>query len=131
MFFPDRITKIASKDNVLEVGPGGSPHPRSNVLLEKVFEGEKEAKSQRGYANKPKTKQKMVYYDGGRFPFKNKEFDYVICSHVLEHVLEEDLPTFISELQRVAKAGFIEFYTLEMPKYTMLNFQLLIQIKER
>jgi len=105
---------------VLEVGPGGYPHPRSDVLLEKVFHDEKEAKAQRGYADKLKTTQKMVYYNGGKFPFKDQEFDYVICSHVLEHVPREEIPAFISELQRVAKAGFIEYPTIF---YELINYQ--------
>ena len=105
---------------MLEVGPGSCPHPRSDVLLEKIFNDEKEAKAQRGHANKPVTRQKMVYYSGGRFPFRDKEFDYVICSHVLEHVAKEELPIFISELIRVAKAGFIEYPTIF---YELINYQ--------
>lgn len=34
MFFPDRITITRTNDKVLEIGSGGTPHPRSNVLLE-------------------------------------------------------------------------------------------------
>ncbi|WP_201764289.1 methyltransferase domain-containing protein [Citrifermentans bemidjiense] len=39
-------------------------------------------------------------------PFKDKAFDFVIASHVLEH--STDPARFLSELQRVAKAGYIE-----------------------
>ena len=39
-------------------------------------------------------------------PFKDKEFDYAISNQVLEHV---DNPlSFISEIQRVARQGYIE-----------------------
>lgn len=120
MFFPDKITKINRKSNVLEIGPGGSPHPRSNVLLERRFLDEQEAWAQRGYANKPRTKREIVYYDGGSFPFSDKEFDYVICSHVLEHIPAIELHHFISELQRVARGGFIEFPTVF---YELINYQ--------
>ena len=46
---------------------------------------------------------------GSRFcrnlPFRDKSFDFIIASHVLEH--SKDL-TFIKELMRVGKAGYIE-----------------------
>ena len=44
-----------------------------------------------------------------KLPFKDKEFDYVILSHVLEHV--PNLLEFVSELERIAKAGYIELPT--------------------
>ena len=39
-------------------------------------------------------------------PFKDKEFDFVIASHVIEHV--EDLDFFIKELERISSKGYIE-----------------------
>jgi uncharacterized protein YbaR (Trm112 family) len=39
-------------------------------------------------------------------PFRDKAFDFVIASHVLEHSLDPE--RFIAELQRVARAGYIE-----------------------
>jgi len=39
-------------------------------------------------------------------PFKNDEFDFIICSHVIEHV--EDIEFFIKELQRISQQGYIE-----------------------
>jgi SAM-dependent methyltransferase len=39
-------------------------------------------------------------------PFKDQAFDFVIAAHVLEH--STDPAKFLSELQRVAKAGYIE-----------------------
>ena len=44
-----------------------------------------------------------------KLPFKDKEFDYVICAHVIEHV--NDPISFKSEIQRVGKAGYIELPT--------------------
>lgn len=110
MFFPELIKNIKSTDRVLEVGPGGSPHPRSDVFLEKVYANEETAVLQRGNASQLITNKKIVYYDGGKFPFADREFDYVICSHVLEHV--EDLEYFLSELFRVASRGYIEYPTI-------------------
>ena len=44
-----------------------------------------------------------------KIPFKDKEFDYVILSHVLEHV--PNLLEFVSEIERISKAGYIELPT--------------------
>ena len=39
-------------------------------------------------------------------PFEDKQFDFVIASHVIEHV--DDIKIFISELERISKKGYIE-----------------------
>jgi ubiquinone/menaquinone biosynthesis C-methylase UbiE len=44
-----------------------------------------------------------------KLPFKDKEFDFVVASHVMEHV--EDVDFFIKELERVSKKGYIELPT--------------------
>ena len=44
-----------------------------------------------------------------QLPFDDNQFDFVIASHVLEHV--EDYKFFISELERVSKKGYIELPT--------------------
>jgi SAM-dependent methyltransferase len=41
-----------------------------------------------------------------RLPFRDKAFDYVIAFHVLEH--SADPVSFLCEMQRVARAGYIE-----------------------
>lgn len=106
MFYPEKITLIKDTDRVLEVGPGVTPFSRSDIFLEKRFATEEEAFRQRAELNGTLDRE-TVYFDGKSFPFIDKEFDYVICSHVLEHV--EDVSSFISELTRVAPRGYIEF----------------------
>ena len=44
-----------------------------------------------------------------KLPFKDKEFDFVIASHVIEHV--EDFEFFINELERISSRGYIELPT--------------------
>lgn len=107
MFFPDRITQIKPTDRVLEIGPGSTPYFRSDVLLEMEFDDHAEYERQFGHAEELVTDKPVIFYKGDVFPFKDKEFDYVICSHVLEHV--PDIPKFLSEVFRVAPRGYFEF----------------------
>ncbi len=107
MFFQDRIKSIGVNDRVLEIGPGADPHPRSNVLLEMQFDDESEYEKQFGHDQKLVTDKPVVFYDGKKFPFEDRAFDYIICSHVLEHV--PDLEAFLSEVFRVAPKGYFEF----------------------
>jgi hypothetical protein len=96
---------------ILEVGPGALPFPLSDIWLDiKFSDAEHFAQSGR---SQPATGRPVIYYDGGKFPFKDKAFKYVIASHVLEHVPWEKVPLFITELQRVASAGYIE-----LPRWT-------------
>lgn len=127
MFFPDRIKSIMSTDRVLEIGPGATPYFRSDVFLELHYETEQERIAQSGNIGILITEKQIIYYDGGKFPFKDKEFDYVICSHVLEHVSNADV--FLKEVQRVGKKGYLEFptiyydYIYNFPEHQLFLFQ--------
>ncbi len=107
MFFPEKIINVKPGDRILEIGPGSTPYHLSDVLLEMDFEDKAEYEKQFGHAEKLVTDKQLVFYKGDIFPFKDNEFDYVICSHVLEHV--PDVPKFLSEVFRVAPKGYFEF----------------------
>jgi SAM-dependent methyltransferase len=85
---------------VLEVGSGGSPYFRANVLIDAYSETR-----ERHWAPFI-TDRPSVLGMGEALPFRDKSFDFVIASHVLEH--SADPENFLRELQRVAKAGYIE-----------------------
>lgn len=85
---------------VLEVGSGGNPYFRSNVLLD-AFEVTQQRHWAPLVADRP-----TVLGAVERLPFRDKSFDFVIASHVFEHSTQPEL--FLHELQRVAKAGYIE-----------------------
>ena len=51
----------------------------------------------------------FIKLESKHLPFKDDQFDFVIASHVMEHV--EDLKFFIKELERVSKKGYIELPT--------------------
>lgn len=85
---------------VLEVGSGGNPYARANVLLDAY-----EATRERHWVPL-KIDRPLVLGFVEKLPFKDHAFDFVIASHVLEH--SADPERFLAELQRVAKAGYIE-----------------------
>lgn len=91
---------VHKNDLVLEVGSGGNPYPRSNVLLD-AYESTRERFWEPLTSDRP-----TILGFAEDLPFKNKAFDFVICAHVLEH--SKDPAKFLSELQRVAKSGYIE-----------------------
>ena len=94
--------RIKKNDRVLEVGGGHNPHPKAHVVVDKFSE----SNFHRSGDLKVLKSQKFIEADGESLPFKDKEFDYVICCQVLEHV--EDPVKFLSEQFRVAKRGYIE-----------------------
>lgn len=112
---------------VLEVGPGSTPYQRSNEFLELDFDSDSKKISQRGGVLKDPSfgSRKVHHYSGGLFPFDDDTFDYVICSHVIEHVSDPQL--FIAELLRVSGGrGYIE-YPLATYEY-LYNFDVHLQL---
>lgn len=90
---------IRASDLVLDVGSGSSPHPAADVLLERYLDSKHRFGTM--VIDRP-----TVLADACKMPFRDKAFDFVIAFHVLEHV--PDPASFLRELQRVGKAGYIE-----------------------
>lgn len=93
---------IKRGDKVLEIGPGDNPTVRADVLADKYLDYDKH----RCGAMRIYPHQRFVNAAGEALPFSDKEFDYVICSQVLEH--SDDPSRFLREIVRVGKAGYIE-----------------------
>jgi uncharacterized protein YbaR (Trm112 family) len=85
---------------VLEIGSGDNPCPRSDVLFDMTLESHERAGG-RTVHDRP-----LVLGLAERLPFRTGAFDYVIGMHVLEHSPEPS--RFLGELQRVARAGYLE-----------------------
>lgn len=98
--------QIKKTDKVLEVGGGHNPHERSNLIVDKYVDSNYHRSGDIKYG----AHQDFMQADGENLPFKDKAFDYVICSHVLEHV--ENPEAFLKEQFRVAKRGYIEVPSL-------------------
>jgi SAM-dependent methyltransferase len=95
---------VADSALVLDVGSGDKPSWRADVLLD-GYPGE-EYGGQRSGTRHVRVTRPLFVADAADMPFADQVFDYVICSHVLEHV--PDPGAVIRELQRVARAGYIE-----------------------
>lgn len=104
--FWNRRVKIPIKWDgvVLDIGSGDKPHWRADVLLENY--PEEEFAVQRGSGGEAIVSAPMIIGDIQNLPFQDKSFDFVIASHVLEHV--PDVAQACRELQRIAKSGYIE-----------------------
>ena len=93
------VNNFLKKENlkVLDVGCGYSPNEHANVIADvqdlSTFYQERD----------------FVQILGNELPFKDKEFDFVVTSHVIEHVDNPEL--FIKEIVRVGKSGYIEVPT--------------------
>jgi SAM-dependent methyltransferase len=96
---------IRPKDKVLDIGSGAYPFPYATVLVER-FIGKTEHRHDKLVTNgKP-----LAIANISALPFRDKHFDFVYCSHVLEHV-EEPIRA-CAEIMRVGRRGYIETPTL-------------------
>ena len=79
---------------ILDIGCGYTAHKKATVIADTQDLSE-------FYKEK-----NFITIKEKNFPFKDKEFDFVISSHVIEHV--EDFEFFIKELERISSKGYIE-----------------------
>lgn len=93
-------TPVPKNALVLEVGSGGNPYPRANVLLD-AYESTRERHWAPLTCDRPTV---LAFVEN--LPFRDRAFHFVIAAHVLEH--SPDPERFLSELERVAEAGYIE-----------------------
>jgi SAM-dependent methyltransferase len=95
---------VAGNGLVLDIGSGDKPHWRADVLLDWL--PGKDSAAQRSGREAARVPRPLFHGDAAAMPFADQVFDYVICSHLLEHV--HDPAAVIEEMMRVGKAGYIE-----------------------
>lgn len=88
-------------ESVLDVGSGGEPFEFATHLCDLYPQ-----KTQHRHNELKTSGLPFTQADVQDLPFKDKEFDFVYCAHVLEHV--EDPEKACLELMRVGKRGYIE-----------------------
>jgi ubiquinone/menaquinone biosynthesis C-methylase UbiE len=95
---------IKSTDKVLDVGSGNMPFHLANHLVDITIKNDNFGRA--GVAFKHIGGIPIYECSLESLPFEDNEFDFVYCSHVLEHVDNPDKAC--RELIRVGKRGFIE-----------------------
>src|SRR6266849_11045898 len=105
----DVLDMIHLGDRVLDIGGAAEVFPRANVVVDIL---PYEQRSQGQLKDVPEHFTGADWYAADICTehvwqnFKDKEFDFVICSHVLEDVRD---PLFVcAQMVRVGKAGYIE-----------------------
>ena len=91
------INNILEKNpnwKVLDIGCGYRAHSKASVIADT-----------QDFSNFYK-QRKFIQIKNKNLPFEDKEFDFVIASHVIEHVA--DFEFFIKELERITSKGYIE-----------------------
>ena len=93
----NHVNNIIDKNpswKILDIGCGYTAHKSATIIADKQDLSD-------FYKEK-----KFIKIREKNLPFKDKEFDFVISSHVIEHV--EDFEFFIKELERISSKGYIE-----------------------
>src|SRR5689334_4849152 len=103
------LERLGPDDQVLDVGGWGKPLTRADWVLDLM---PYETRGLYGVEGEPPERFTADTWvvrdicDAEPSPFADDQFDFVVCSHVLEDV--RDPIRVCSELARVAKAGYIE-----------------------
>ena len=104
------IEALQSTDRVIDVGGGARPFPRADYVIDAVSYEERSKLGKMSVDPDERfskaTWTQLDVCDRKPWPFPDKEFDYAICSHLLEDVRD---PIWVcSEICRIAKAGYVE-----------------------
>ena len=91
--------------SIVDIGCGSDPFPFANTLVDLHI-----GPSEHRYTDLSNSKKPIVVADIHDLPFREKQFDFVYCCHVLEHV--HNPVAACRELMRIGKRGFIETPTM-------------------
>jgi MoaA/NifB/PqqE/SkfB family radical SAM enzyme/SAM-dependent methyltransferase len=95
---------IRQGEKVLDIGSGHNPFPLATHLSDITLNDNNYGRA--GVPFKYVDKKPVYEFSVENIPFSDKEFDFVYCSHVLEHAV--DPQRACEELMRIAKRGYIE-----------------------
>jgi hypothetical protein len=103
------LESLDIKDSVLDIGGWASPFNRANYVVDIYPYETRGGQGSQGGNKEFFTKNTWINHDVSSkksLPFKDNQFDFVICSHILEDVRD---PVFLcSEIMRVGKRGYFE-----------------------
>jgi predicted SAM-dependent methyltransferase len=96
-----KLMKQNSNWNILDLGGGPDAWEQAKTVLDYV-----------DYSEKYKDRR-FVQGDATNTPFKDKEFDFVICTHVIEHVVDPELSLVMMENYHMVTFGGFGFVMIE------------------
>jgi len=103
------LSKIKKNDLVLDIGGWTKPLARANYVLDFNPYETRGKMGLIGDGSEKFNKDTWIIHDicsRKPFPFKDKQFDFVFCSHTLEDLKD---PVWVcSEMIRIGKRGYIE-----------------------
>jgi len=103
------LDQVSQKHTVLDIGGWARPFNRANYVVDIMPYETRGFYGYQGPCDEWFSKKTWVIHDISSkkpLPFKNKFFDYVICSHTLEDIRD---PLFLAaEIARVGKKGYLE-----------------------
>ncbi len=108
------LASLPEGARVIDIGGGAAPFPRADYVIDaspyKARESGSDGNISQQLDVRPRysadTWIEADLCDHRPWPIQDKAFDFAICSHLLEDVRD---PIWIcSEMQRIAKAGYIE-----------------------
>jgi hypothetical protein len=108
MFFPERA-RIRRDQLVLEIGPGAFPDPRAHVYADKYPMDAAVDLAQFGGRRPQQTKRPVLRIPDGLASLPDMVFDYIICSHVFEHLTDSELVFLTNQMNRLAPRCYLEF----------------------
>lgn len=92
---------IHPRERVLDIGSGGWPFRMATHIADMHV-----AETSHRVETLERDKRPFVAADICNMPYADQSFDFVFCSHVLEHL--DDPGKAIREIQRVGRRGYIE-----------------------
>jgi surface carbohydrate biosynthesis protein len=95
---------IAPGDKVLDIGSGNNPFPLATHLADIAIDDDRYRRA--GEPFKHVDGKPVFLCNMENMQFGEQEFDFIYCSHVLEHAREPEKAC--RELMRVGRAGYIE-----------------------
>ncbi len=105
--------KLKIGEKILDIGSGANPFPYATHLAD-LYEGETTHRAESIVIDK----RPFQVCNIENLPYKEKEFDFIYCSHILEHVTSPSKAC--EEIMRVGRRGYIE--TPTRMSDIMMNF---------
>lgn len=105
----DILEALPENYNIVDIGGSCAPFKKANYMIDIIPYEEINWAQAKGISEPRLKKENYTQFDicsRAQWPYADKQFDYSVCSHVLEDIRD---PLWVcSEIIRTSKAGYIE-----------------------